>query len=72
VCSDHKVVATLDLKISFLEPIFPGDTLKGISVSLKTGNRILFMEGEIRNQNDVLIARCSGTFNAYPAERAGY
>ncbi|MFN5911223.1 MAG: PaaI family thioesterase [Bacteroidota bacterium] len=72
VCSDNNVVATLDLNISFLEPFQPGDVLTGISKPVKVGRRIIFMEGEIINQENKLLARCAGTFNAYPSEKAGY
>lgn len=72
VCQEDKVVATLDLGIRFLEPVFPGDSITGHSTAIKSGKRIIFMEGELYNQNGTLIARCNGTFNAYPSERAGY
>jgi uncharacterized protein (TIGR00369 family) len=72
VLKDHKVVSTVEFKISFVSPAQLGDRLKGQGKLVKGGRRILFVEGEIRNQNNDLIAFATGTFNAYPAEKAGF
>lgn len=72
VLKDHKVVSTIEFKISFLAPALKGDNLIGQAKLVKGGKRILFVEGEIRNQNNELVAFATGTFNAYPAEKAGF
>lgn len=72
VCEQQKVVSTVEMKVSFLNPALIGDTLIGTSKVLKAGNRLIFMEANIVNQSNELIAVASGTFNAYPAEKAGY
>lgn len=72
VCGDEKVVSTVEMKVSFLNPAFRGDVLTGTSSVVKAGKRIIFMEAKVCNQIGDLIATSSGTFNAYPAERAGY
>ena len=72
VLSINKVVSTIELKISFLSPARLGDQLVGKGKIVKDGRRIMFVEGEIRNQDDKLIAIGSGTFNSYPAEKAGF
>lgn len=72
VCSDGKVVSTIEMSMTFLAPAVLNDELTARSVLLKKGNRLLFMEGEVRNQNNVLIAKASATMNAYPKEKAGY
>ena len=72
VLSENKVVSTIELKISFLSPALLGDMLVGTAKILKDGRRILFVEGEICNQDGKKIAMATGTFNAYPAEKAGF
>ena len=39
---------------------------------LKAGSRIVFMEALIYNQEGLIVSKGSGTFNAYPKEKAGY
>lgn len=72
VCEEDKVVATVEMKVSFFRPVFLGDQLTATSSILKKGNRILFTEAEIHNQKNELVAKASGTMNAYPKEKAGY
>lgn len=72
VIMDGKVVSTIELKISYISPAAIGDLLLGTAKTVKSGNRHLFIEGKIENQNGKLIAIASGTFNAYPAEKAGF
>lgn len=72
VCEAKKVVSTVEMKISFFHPALLGDNLQASSKVLKKGNRLIFMEGVIMNQKNELIAKASGTFNAYPKEKAGY
>lgn len=72
VILEDKVVSTIELKMSFIAPAVLGDTMNARAKIIKSGNRLLLVEGEIRNQNDKLIAVASGTFNAYPANKAGF
>ena len=72
VLSDNRVVSTIEMKISFLAPALLGDKLIGEARILKSGKRILFVEGEIRNQKNQLISVATGTFNSYPASKAGF
>lgn len=72
VCQSNRVVSTVEMKVNFLNPSFLGDILTGTSQVVKEGNRLIFMEAKICNQKNELIATASGTFNAYPAEKAGY
>lgn len=71
-CNFNKVVSTVDMNISFLNPIKLGDILVSESNLLKAGNRIVFMEALIYNQEGLIVSKGSGTFNAYPKEKAGY
>ena len=72
VCEEGKVVSTVEMNVSFLRPALLGDRLIATSEIIKKGKRILFMEASIRNQKDELVAKASGTLNAYPKEKAGY
>ena len=74
VANDNKVVSTVEYKTSFYSPALLGDVLEGKAWVDKPGKRILFTMGEIIaiNRNNIVIAKGNGTFNAYPAEKAGY
>ena len=72
VLEDKKVVSTIEMKISFLAPGALGDTMLATADIVKSGKRLLFVEGQIKNQKGDLIAVASGTFNAYPAEKLGF
>lgn len=72
VCADDLVVGTIEMKVTFVSPAFKDDILKGTSSLIRKGRSIVFMEGEIKNDQGKLIAKASGTFNAYPKEKAGY
>lgn len=71
VVEQGKVVSTIELKLNFLSPARLGDTLIATGKVVQAGSRIIYAEGEIRNQKNQLVAKGSGTFNAYPAEKAG-
>ena len=72
VIRENKVVSTLEMKLSFISPGLLGDTMIATAKIIKSGKRILFVEGNIRNQEDKLIATATGTFNAYPATKVGF
>lgn len=72
VIEENKVVSTIEMKISFLAPGQLGDQLKGTASIVKNGRRILFVEGLIENQEGKKVAIATGTFNAYPMEKAGF
>lgn len=72
VIRNEQVVSTIEMKISFVSPALKGDVLTGTAEIVKSGKRLLFVEGKIHNQDDKLIAMATGTFNAYPAEKAGF
>jgi uncharacterized protein (TIGR00369 family) len=69
-----KVVSTVEYKTNFFSPALLGDVLEGKAWVEKQGNRIIFTTGEIvaLNRDSTTIAKGMGTFNAYPAEKAGY
>jgi uncharacterized protein (TIGR00369 family) len=72
VCEDGKVVSTVEMKVTFFSSAFLNDQLIAKSTVLKKGNRIIFTEATILNQQGTLIAKASATLNAYPKEKAGY
>jgi len=68
-CEFNNIVSTVEFKISYFNPALKGDTLIGRSKLLKAGKSIIFMEATIVNQNDIVIAKASGTFNQYPVHK---
>lgn len=72
VCVDGKVVSTVEMKVTFFAPAVLNDQLTATSSLIKKGNRLLFLEADVINQNNELIAKASATLNAYPKEKAGY
>lgn len=72
VVRENNVVSTIEMKISFVSPALHGRKLIGTAKTIKKGKRIVFVEGQIHNELGELIAMGSGTFNVYPAEKAGF
>lgn len=72
VCVENKVVATVEMKVTFFSPAYLNDDLTCTSELMKKGNRLIFMEGKVHNQEGKLIAKSSATLNAYSMEKAGY
>jgi uncharacterized protein (TIGR00369 family) len=72
VCEQQKVVSTLEMNTRFHHPAYERDVLTATTNVLSAGNRILVVEAKIVNQQQQLIASGSGTFNAYPMEKAGF
>ncbi len=71
VVNDNKVVSTLELSLRFLKPAVLGATIVAKSNVVSKGNRILVSEVKVYD-GEMLIAMGSGTFNAYPKEKARY
>ena len=69
VCEDMKVVSTVNLTISFLNPAHKDDVLSADARVTKSGKRILFVEGKVTNQKGELVATASATMNAYPVSK---
>jgi uncharacterized protein (TIGR00369 family) len=72
VCEKNKVVATLEMKVSFLKPVLSNDQLIAESIVVKKGRSLIFMEAEVFNQKNLLVAKSSGTFTILEAEKSGY
>jgi uncharacterized protein (TIGR00369 family) len=69
VCEEMKVVSTVNLTISFLNPAHKDDVLSADAQVTKSGKRILFVEGKVSNQKGELVATASATMNAYPVSK---
>lgn len=69
--AENKLVSTVEFKINFLRPVLLGDKLTGTGKVDQKGKRIIIASGEIYNQKNELIAKATGTFNAYPFEKSG-
>jgi len=63
------IVSTVEFKVSYFKPVKINDFIIGRTILLKAGKSIIFMEGEIRNDRDELVAKANGTFNQYPAQK---
>jgi uncharacterized protein (TIGR00369 family) len=74
VHKENKVVSTVEYKLNFLAPVLLNDQLKAIAKVEQKGKRILIVSCDVfaSNRDNILIAKALGTFNAYPAEKAGY
>ncbi len=72
--NEHHIVSTVEFKINFLAAAFVGDTLKGIGKVEHQGKRLIITSGDIicPARENIVIAKAMGTFNTYPAEKAGY
>lgn len=72
VCELNKIVSTVSLTVQYMHPAFKNDVLTATAKVLKTGKRILFVEGTVSNQKGELVAHATATMNAYPVEKAIY
>ncbi len=70
---DNLAVSTIEFKINYLAPALLHDELLGIGKVEQQGKRLIVTSGDIicTNRNNVVIAKAMGTFNSYPAEKAG-
>ncbi len=66
----NEIVATVEFKVNYLLPVYKGDQLNATGRVVFSGNRLIYTECEVKNQKDQLVAKASGTFNAYPFEKA--
>jgi uncharacterized protein (TIGR00369 family) len=72
VADEQKVVSTVDLSIQFLAGVKKSDQLIAYSKCLKKGNKLIFMQADVLNQDKQLVAHANGTFVSVAAEIAGY
>lgn len=70
---DNLAVSTIEFKINYLAPALLHDVLLGIGKVEQQGKRLIVTSGDIvcTNRNNIVVAKAMGTFNSYPAEKAG-
>ncbi len=66
---EGNLVSTVEFKISYLRPAKLGDIITGVPRIRKIGKSLIFVEADILNQKNDLIATACGTFNQYPANK---
>jgi uncharacterized protein (TIGR00369 family) len=71
VCENELVVSTVEMNIHYISPAYLNDQLIAVSNVLSKGKCLLVVEGKIHDKKGRLIASGTGTFNAYPKEKAG-
>lgn len=64
---ENKVVSTVEFKVNYLKPAKVNDELRCSGKVLNAGKRLIYIEAEVKNQADEVIAKANGTFNKYPA-----
>lgn len=71
---DNNVVSTVEYKTNFFAPALLGDKLKATAKIEQLGKRLIVVSGDIvcLNRDNICLAKGLGTFNVYPAEKAGY
>ena len=71
---ENHIVSTVEFKLNFLAAAFVGDTLQGIGKVEHQGKRLIVTSADVicPERDNVVIAKAMGTFNTYPAEKAGY
>ena len=71
---ENHIVSTVEFKLNFLAAAFVGDTLQGIGKVEHKGKRLIVTSADVMcpARDNVVIAKAMGTFNTYPAEKAGY
>lgn len=72
VSNEQKVVSTVALSMQFLTGVQSSDQLIAYSKCLKKGNKLIFMQADVLNQNKELVAHANGTFVFVDASLAGY
>ncbi len=70
VCQEMKVVSTIEIKTTFINPVLTNSIITCKSQCIRKGKSILFMEAELTDSTHRLLAKGSGSFNTYPAESA--
>lgn len=57
---EHAIVATLEIKVSYLEVCRPGELFARGTI-IRDGKTVTFLEAELRNAEDKLLATASST-----------
>lgn len=71
VCQSDQDVVTAQLNINFVRPVWSGETLLATGEVQHHGRQTAVARGEIRTDDDVLVATGSGTFLFVPRAQPG-
>lgn len=63
------LVATVELKVNYLRPVFENDVLIGSAEIVSLGKSLVVVRGEVTNQDNKMVSFGVGTFNQYPLEK---
>ena len=66
---DTKGLVTIELKTTFMQPAY-GKVLRALAQCTHRTASLAFCEGEIRDENDKVVAKASGTFKYMKQRRA--
>jgi uncharacterized protein (TIGR00369 family) len=72
VADEGQVVSTIEMQTNFISSGKINNQLIATSKLLRKGKKVIFMQAEIRNDQDHLIAIANGSFFPFAAESAGY
>ncbi|HEX4888094.1 MAG TPA: PaaI family thioesterase [Luteibaculaceae bacterium] len=69
VVDEFMLVSTVEFKINFLKPVKIGQEIVGMGKVDSKGQRIIVSSGVIYDAQGEPLAKATGTFNAYPADK---
>jgi acyl-CoA thioesterase len=72
VADEGRVVSTIEMQTNFISAGKINNHLIATSKLIRKGKKVIFMQAEIRNDQDHLIAIANGSFYPFAAESAGY
>lgn len=61
VLAEGLICASIEVQLRFLRPVSSGELIAHATV-VKSGKRVVFLEGRVQDADGVLIATASGTF----------
>ena len=67
-----QLTSTVEFKINFIRPAKVGEDLIGKGSVIHRGKSLIISSGEIRNQQNELVAVGQGTFNTYPSSKKDF
>jgi acyl-CoA thioesterase len=72
VADEGQVVSTIEMQTNFISSAKINNQLIATSKVVRKGKKVIFMQAEIRDDQDHLIAIANGSFYPFAAESAGY
>jgi uncharacterized protein (TIGR00369 family) len=72
VADEGQVVSTIEMQTNFIASGKINNQLIATSKVVRKGKKVIFMQAEVRNEQDHLIAIANGSFYPFAAQTAGY